>query len=115
MRLAQYLEQHPAVEKVIYPGLPSHPQHVLATTQMKGGYGGMMSVLIKEGSKRALSVAGKLKYFKHATSLGGVESLVEHRKSIEGLQSVTPDNLLRISVGIEHIDDLIKDWEQALG
>jgi cystathionine gamma-synthase len=114
LQLATYLEQHPLVEKVCYPGLPSHPQHAIAKKQMTGGYGGMMAVLIKGDRERALSVAGNLKYFKHATSLGGVESLVEHRKSIEGADSKTPDNLLRISVGIEHVDDLIKDWEQAL-
>ncbi|MFN9109565.1 MAG: trans-sulfuration enzyme family protein [Bacteroidota bacterium] len=115
MQLAQYLEQHPMIEKVFYPGLPSHPQHTIAQKQMKGGYGGMISILIKGNQQKALNIAGKLKFFKHATSLGGVESLVEHRKSIEGVNSKTPDNLLRISVGIEHIDDLIKDWEQALG
>jgi cystathionine gamma-synthase len=114
MQLAQYLEQHPVIEKVLYPGRPSHPQHSIASKQMNGGYGGMMSVMIKGGREQALSVAGKLKYFKHATSLGGVESLVEHRQSIEGVTSKTPDNLLRISVGIEHINDLINDWEQAL-
>jgi len=115
LQLAQYLEQHPAIEKVFYPGLPSHPQHNIAQKQMKGGYGGMISILTKGDQQKALNIAGKLKYFKHATSLGGVESLVEHRKSIEGANSKTPDNLLRISVGIEHIDDLMKDWEQALG
>jgi cystathionine gamma-synthase len=114
-QLAQYLEQHPSVEKVFYPGLTSHPQHAIAQKQMKNGFGGMISILIKGDQQKALNIAGKLKYFKHATSLGGVESLVEHRKSIEGVTSKTPDNLLRISVGIEHIDDLIKDWEQALG
>lgn len=114
MQLAQYLEQHPAIEKVFYPGLPSHPQHDIARKQMKDGYGGMISVLIKGDSKKALSEAGNLKYFKHATSLGGVESLIEHRKSIEGPNSNTPENLLRISVGIENINDLIEDWIQAL-
>jgi cystathionine gamma-synthase len=114
-QLAQYLEQHPSVEKVFYPGLTSHPQHAIAQKQMKNGFGGMISILIKGDQQKSLHIAGKLKFFKHATSLGGVESLVEHRKSIEGVKSKTPDNLLRISVGIEHIDDLIKDWAQALG
>jgi cystathionine gamma-synthase len=82
---------------------------------MKGGFGGMISVLVKGGLTKALQIAGKLKHFKHATSLGGVESLVEHRQSIEGTTSKTPDNLLRISVGIEHIDDLINDWKNVLG
>ncbi|MFN5334755.1 MAG: trans-sulfuration enzyme family protein [Bacteroidota bacterium] len=114
MQLAEFLEQHDTIEKVFYPGLPSHPQYDIARQQMKDGYGGMMSVLIKGDKTRALSVAGKLKLFKHATSLGGVESLVEHRQSIEGIHTTTPDNLLRISVGIEHIHDLISDWEEAL-
>ena len=114
MQLAQYLEQHPAIEKVFYPGLPSHPQHSIAQKQMKGGYGGMISILIKGNQSKALQIAGKLQLFKHATSLGGVESLVEHRKSIEGVHSKTPENLLRISVGIEQINDLIEDWQNAL-
>jgi cystathionine gamma-synthase len=114
MQLAKYLEEHPAIESVFYPGLTSHPQHDVALKQMKTGFGGMISILIKGNQQNALNVAGKLKYFKHATSLGSVESLVEHRKSIEGANSKTPDNLLRISVGIEHINDLIEDWKQAL-
>jgi cystathionine gamma-synthase len=112
--LATYLEQHPKVEQVNYPGLKSHPQHTLAKKQQNNGFGAMLSVLIKGTEKRAFEVSTKLKYFTTATSLGGVESLVEHRKSIEGPDSPTPNNLLRISVGIEHIDDLIADWEQAL-
>lgn len=114
MALAIFLEQHPGIEKVLYPGLPSHPQHIIATQQMKGGYGGMLSVLIKGNQADALRLLSKLRFFKHATSLGGVESLVEHRKSIEGAGSTTPENLIRISAGIEHSEDLIKDWQQAL-
>ena len=114
MQLSEYLEEHDAIEKVFYPGLSSHPQHDIAHKQMTGGYGGMLSVLIKGNREKTLSIAGKLQFFKHATSLGGVESLVEHRQSIEGAASTTPDNLLRISVGIEHINDLIEDWKQAL-
>jgi len=112
-KLAAYLEKHPKIEKVFYPGLKSHPQYALANKQQKG-FGAMLSVLIKGNEKNAFKISTKLKYFTTATSLGGVESLVEHRKSVEGEKSPTPNNLIRISVGIEHIDDLISDWEQAL-
>jgi cystathionine gamma-synthase len=112
--LAKFLENHPNIEKVNYPGLENHPQHIIAKQQQNNGYGAMLSVLIKGDEKTAFEVSTKLKYFTTATSLGGVESLVEHRKSVEGPTSPTPSNLLRISVGIEHIDDLIIDWEQAL-
>ena len=114
MNLAKYLEKHPQIEKVNYPGLESHPQYELAKRQQNNGFGAMLSVLIKGDEKKAFKISNKLKHFTTATSLGGVESLVEHRKSIEGANSPTPSNLLRISVGIEHIDDLIADWEQAL-
>ncbi len=114
MQLAQYLETHPKIERVLYPGLPSHPQHEIAKQQMKGGFGGMLSILVKGDRAAALKLATDLRLFTHATSLGGVESLIEHRKSIEGPASATPDNLLRISVGIEDIKDLIEDFEQAL-
>ena len=114
MQLAQYLEAHPKIERVLYPGLASHPQHTVAAKQMQKGYGGMLSVLVKGDRAAALQLAGELKLFTHATSLGGVESLIEHRKSIEGDASPTADNLLRISVGIEDIQDLIGDFKQAL-
>ena len=114
LKLAKYLENHPKIEKVLYPGLESHPQHLLAKKQQKKGFGAMLSVLIKGNETETTSIASKLVYFTLATSLGGVESLVEHRKSVEGVDSPTPYNLLRISVGIEHIDDLIEDWENAL-
>jgi len=114
MKLAKYLENHPKIEKVNYPGLKSHPQHLLAKNQQKKGFGAMLSVLIKGSESETTSIASKLAYFTLATSLGGVESLVEHRKSVEGPDSPTPNNLLRISVGIEHIDDLIADWKNAL-
>ena len=114
MQLAQHLETESKIERVLYPGLPSHPQHEVAKKQMTGGYGGMLSILVKGDRQNALKLATTLKLFTHATSLGGVESLIEHRKSIEGPQSATPDNLLRISVGIEHINDLIEDFKQAL-
>jgi cystathionine gamma-synthase len=114
MKLAEYLSQHPQIEVVHYPGLTSHPQHEIAKRQMKGGFGGMLSVQIKGDAKNAMAITGKLKLFTTATSLGGVESLIEHRKSVEGPDSPTPDNLLRISVGLEDIEDLIEDWEVAL-
>ncbi|HMO34178.1 MAG TPA: PLP-dependent aspartate aminotransferase family protein [Lacibacter sp.] len=112
--LANYLEHHPKIERVLYPGLPSHPQYTTAARQMKGGFGGMLSVQVKGDRDAVFRLTRSLQLFAHATSLGGVESLVEHRKSIEGEQSLTPDNLLRISVGIEDSNDLIADFEQAL-
>jgi len=112
--LAEYLEKHPKVEQVMYPGLPSHPQHEIAKQQMNG-FGGMLSVCIKGGEIEVKRVINSLKLFSQATSLGGVESLIEHRASIEGPDTKTPFNLLRISVGLEHIDDLIEDMGQALG
>ncbi|WP_397543948.1 aminotransferase class V-fold PLP-dependent enzyme [Roseovarius salis] len=109
-RLAEWLDAHPGIEKVLYPGLPGHPGHALAKRQMCGAAGYLMSVLVRGD---ALAVAGRLRLFQRATSLGGVESLVEHRATIEP-QSGIPDNLLRLSVGIEDIDDLIGDLETAL-
>ncbi len=113
-RLAKFLNQHPKIERVNYPGLKSHPQHQLAQKQMTGGFGAMLSIQIIGDAQNAMQLTGRLKLFTTATSLGGVESLVEHRKSIEGPNSPTPDNLLRISVGLENVDDLIADWKQAL-
>ena len=115
MRLAEYLSAHPKIEKVLYPGLASDSNHDVAKKQMRGGFGGMLSVLVVGGQPDALAVAGKLQLFKHATSLGGVESLIEHRRSVEGPTSSAPFNLLRVSVGIEAIEDLINDFGQALG
>jgi cystathionine gamma-synthase len=115
MKLAEYLSTHPQIEAVHYPGLPSHPQHEIAKKQMKGGFGGMLSVQVKGDAKNAMALTGKLKLFTTATSLGGVESLIEHRKSVESADSPTPENLLRVSVGIEDIEDLIEDWKIALG
>src|SRR3569833_259828 len=111
--LAKYLEKHPKIESVMYPGLQSHPQHQIAISQMRY-YGGMLSFCVKGGAKDAIMVISKLKLFTVATSLGGVETLIEHRASVEGPDTKTPQNLLRVSVGLEHIDDLIADMEQAL-
>jgi cystathionine gamma-synthase len=111
--LANYLEKHPAVEFVHYPGLRSHPQHLLAITQMLE-FGGMLSFLLKDGEAKAKQVINGLKLFTQATSLGGVESLIEHRYTVEGPDTKTPKNLLRVSVGLEHIDDLIADFNQVL-
>ena len=113
LALAQYLEAHPKVERVYYPGLFSHPQHNLAKTQMCGA-GGMLSFLVKDGEKAAQTVCNQVKIFAQATSLGGVESLLEHRASVEGPGTLTPKNLIRVSVGLENIEDLIADMEQAL-
>lgn len=113
-KLAQFLDKHPKIKKVHYPGLKSHPQHLIAKKQQKTGYGAMLSVQINADEKETFYISTKFDLFTAATSLGGVESLIEHRKSVEGKNSTTPGNLLRVSVGIEHIDDLIADWEQAL-
>jgi cystathionine gamma-synthase len=111
--LAEYLNTHPAVEQVLYPGLTSHLNHDIAKQQMTG-FGGVLSFCLKGGRDEAHRVINKLKIFTKATSLGGVESLIEHRATIEGPDTKTPFNLLRVSVGLEHIDDLIADLEQAL-
>lgn len=111
--VAEGLAAHPAIEAVWYPGLPDHPGHALARRQMRGGAGYLMSVLVRGGAEDALRVAGRLRLFQRATSLGGVESLVEHRATIEPHSGI-PENLLRLSVGIEDARDLIADLERAL-
>lgn len=112
--IAETLAAHPAVEAVLYPGLADHPSHDRAKAQMHGGYGYLMSVMVKGGGANALAVAGRLELIKRATSLGGVESLVEHRHTIEGDATGVPENMLRLSVGIENADDLIADLTAAL-
>lgn len=114
LAIARALAQSRKVEKVFYPGLPSHPGHDIASRQMSG-FGGMLSILVKGGWDEAVAVASKVKLFQNATSLGGVESLIEHRASAEGKSSTVPKNLLRLSVGLEHPDDLAADLLQALG
>ena len=114
MAIARHFERHPAVERVLYPGLESHPGHAVARRQMHGGFGGMLSILVRGGAAEAKRVATAARMFVPATSLGGVESLVEHRASVEGPHSKVAPNLLRLSVGIEDAGDLIADLEQAL-
>lgn len=114
MAFAKHFDTHPDIQSVLYPGLPTHPGHDVATRQMANGFGGMMSILVNGSAGRALEMAKATKVFIPATSLGGVESLIEHRRTISGPDSGIPENLLRISIGIEHIDDLIADFQQAL-
>ena len=111
--IAYFLEDHCAVESVHYPGLKSNPGHEVASNQMRD-FGGMLSFQVKGGKQEALLTAARTKLFTRATSLGGTESLIEHRASIEGPNSTTPNNLLRVSVGIEDPNDLIRDLERAL-
>ncbi|WP_374558546.1 PLP-dependent aspartate aminotransferase family protein [Thermomonas sp.] len=112
-QLATYLASHPAVARVNWPGLPTHPGHAVAAAQMRD-FGAMLSIELHGGRDAALAVAGKLRVFTNATSLGGCESLVEHRASVEGPNPRSPQNLLRISVGLEDGDDLVADFAQAL-
>jgi len=111
--VAEYLQVHPAVETVFYPGLPSFAGHDVARRQMSGGFGSLLSFCVKGGGEDALRVVGKLDLFHRATSLGGVESLVEHRHTIEPHTGI-PESLLRLSIGIEDVEDLITDLAQAL-
>ena len=113
MRIAEFLQRHQAVERVHYPGLPDHPGHAIAAGQMSG-FGGMLSFEVRGGREAAMSVAAAVRIFTRATSLGGPHSLIEHRASIEGRGTKTPQNLLRASIGLEHADDLIADLDQAL-
>lgn len=112
-RLAEFLVRRADVEAVHYPGLPEDPGHALAARQMRG-FGGMLSFVVAGGAERALRVAAAARLFRHATSLGGPESLIEHRASVEGPDTRAPAGLLRISAGLEHADDLIADLHQAL-
>lgn len=114
LAFAKHFVGHPLVETVIYPGLPTHPRHELAKRQMQNGFGGMLSLCVRGTAEDAQTVAASLRVFLVGASLGGVESLVEHRASVEGPDSVVPKNLLRFSVGIEPVDELIADVEQAL-
>jgi cystathionine gamma-synthase len=113
-RVAEAMVGHPRVTEVLYPGLPSHPGHAIAARQMSGGFGGMLSIRVKGGEEAAIATAARVEIWKRATSLGGVESLMEHRATIEGAGTPVPDDLLRLSVGIEDPQDLIDDLDNAL-
>jgi cystathionine gamma-synthase len=113
LEVAEYLRSHPRVERVFYPGLADDPGHAVAARQMHG-FGGVLAVCVRGGAAEAIAVAARTRVFIRATSLGGVESLIEHRASVEGPDTPTPQNLLRLSIGIENAQDLIADLEQAL-
>jgi len=113
MRVAEFLARHPAVKAVHYPGLPDHPGHAIAARQM-AAFGGLLSFQVRGGREAALRVAGRVRLFTRAIRFGGPESLIEHRASIEGPGTSTPEDLLRLSIGLEHPDDLIEDLDQAL-
>ena len=112
--IAERFHRHPRLSHVLYPGLPTHPKHATAAAQMRGGFGGMMSLRLRGGEEAAQAFTARLRVFKRATSLGSVESLAEHRASVEGPGTQCPPDLVRLSIGIEHVDDLIGDLEQAL-
>ena len=114
LQLAQHFEAHPRLQAVLYPGLESHAGHEIAMRQMTRGFGGMLSLLVKGDAVDAKRIAGRAQLFVRATSLGGVESLIDHRASVEGPHSEVPGNLLRLSIGIEKCQDLIDDLEQSL-
>jgi cystathionine gamma-synthase len=114
LALAERLSAHPGIVQVFYPGLPDFPGHALARRQMLGGFGGMLSIRVGGGRAAAVAVAAKVGLWRRATSLGGVESLIEHRASIEGPGSPVPDDLLRLSVGLEAVEDLFEDLREAL-
>ena len=114
VKVAAFLSRHSGVDAVHYPGLDEHPGHQIAARQMEM-FGGMISVQVKGGREEAMAVAAKVELFTRATSLGGTESFIEHRASIEGPGSQTPENLLRLSIGLENADDLIDDLDRALG
>lgn len=113
MVLANYLTQNSKIERVFYPGLKEHPGHEIAAKQMSG-FGGILSFQVKGGADAADLLISKLKYYTNATSLGGVESLIERRAASEGPDTLTPPNLIRLSVGLEHLDDLLEDLDEAL-
>jgi cystathionine gamma-synthase len=115
LAIAERFHGHARLSHVLYPGLASHPGHAVAARQMRGGYGGMLSLRLRGGEEAAKSFTARLHVFKRATSLGSVESLAEHRASVEGPGTTCPADLVRLSVGVEHVADLIGDIEQALG
>jgi cystathionine gamma-synthase len=114
MDLAERFSAHPKIARVLYPGLPQHPGHDIAARQMEGGFGYMLSIQLTDGEAAAIRTAAQVRLWKRATSLGGVESLIEHRASIEGPGTPCPPDLLRLSAGIESVDDLFQDLDEAL-
>jgi cystathionine gamma-synthase len=114
MQISDALQKHPKVELVRYPGLPGDPGHAVSAKQMEGGFGGMLSFEVEGGAEAALAVVSRLRLLIPATSLGGVESLIEHRATVEGANSDVPKGLLRVSVGVERAEDIIADLMQAL-
>jgi len=112
--IARRFEKHPKLSHVLYPGLEAHPNHAVAARQMHGGFGAMISLRLRDGEEAAKAFTAKLRVFKRATSLGSVESLAEHRASVEGPGTMCPADLVRLSIGVEHVDDLIADIDQAL-
>jgi cystathionine gamma-synthase len=112
--LALRFQAHPRITHVLYPGLPDDPGHAVAARQMEGGFGFMLSIRVEGGAAAAIATAARVRLWKRATSLGGVESLIEHRASVEGPDSPCPPDLLRLSVGIEAVDDLFADLDAAL-
>ncbi len=112
--IAEHFASNPNVAQVLYPGLPDFPGHATAAKQMSGGFGAMLSIRVKGGEQAAIKTAAHVQIWKRATSLGGTESLVEHRASVEGPSSPAPADLLRLSAGIEDVNDLIADLDQAL-
>jgi cystathionine gamma-synthase len=119
LRIAEHFAPHSAIAEVLYPGLPSFAGHTIAKRQMHGGFGGMLSVRVRgtpsvSGEAAAIATAANVRLWKRATSLGGVESLLEHRASVEGAGTPVPGDLLRLSVGVEDVDDLVSDLAQAL-
>ena len=113
MKVAKFLNDHPRVRTTYYPGLTDHPGHDIAARQMTA-FGGMLSFEIRGSRDSAFALVSRLKLFTRATSLGGVESLIEHRASIEGPGTTAPEGLLRVSIGLEHSDDLIDDFAAVL-
>jgi len=114
LAIAHHFTGHPEVSAVLYPGLPEFPGHAVAARQMTGGFGAMLSIRVRGGEAAAIATAAHTRLWARATSLGGVESLIEHRYSVEGADSPAPPDLLRLSVGIEQPGDLIDDLDQAL-
>ncbi len=114
LALAERLAGHPHIIDVLYPGLASHPGHAIAARQMQAGFGGMLSIRLRGGEAAAIATAARTSLWKRATSLGGVESLIEHRASVEGAGSPCPPDLLRLSTGLETVDDLFDDLDMAL-